>query len=76
LAEAVTLVTLRDRRSDRIKAGLRLATAPRSYDWMFLSVPDSLFFLYYLVRPLRIAGRYGAKLVKGPWSRTDSIESQ
>jgi hypothetical protein len=65
-AEAVTLVTLRERRRDRLRACLRLAATPRSYDWMFLSVPDSLFFLYYLVRPLRLAGKYGAKLLRGP----------
>jgi hypothetical protein len=64
-AEAVTLVTLRERRSDRLRACLRLAASPRSYDWMFLSVPDSLFFLYYLVRPLRLAGKYGTKLLMG-----------
>jgi hypothetical protein len=62
-AEAATLVSLRERRLDRLRSCLRLATTPRSYDWMFLSVPDSLFFLYYLVRPLRLAGKYGAKLL-------------
>jgi len=62
-AEANTLVSLRERRLDRLRSCLRLATTPRSYDWMFLSVPDSLFFLYYLVRPLRLAGKYGAKLL-------------
>jgi Uncharacterised nucleotidyltransferase len=62
LAEALTLVSLRERRRDRLKACLRLVTTPRRYDWMFLSVPDSLFFLYYLVRPLRLAGKYGAKI--------------
>jgi hypothetical protein len=60
--EAVTLVSLRERRRDRLKACIRLVTTPRRYDWMFLSVPDSLFLLYYLVRPLRLAGKYGAKL--------------
>jgi len=63
-AEAVTLVSLRERRRDRLRACLRLAAMPRSYDWMFLSVPDSLFFLYYLVRPLRLAGKYGARLFR------------
>src|SRR5260370_1519550 len=62
-AEAGTLVSLRERRRDRLRSCLRLATTPRSYDWMFLSVPDSLFFLYYLVRPLRLAGKYGARLL-------------
>lgn len=61
-AEAVTLVSLRERRRDRLKACIRLVTTPRRYDWMFLSVPDSLFFLYYLVRQMRLAGKYGAKL--------------
>lgn len=64
-AEAVTLVTLRERRRDRLRACIRMATAPRIYDWRFLSVPDSLYFLYYLVRPLRLAGKYGAKIFSG-----------
>lgn len=64
-AQALTLVTLRERRRDQLRAGLRLAATPRSYDWMFLSVPDPLFFLYYFVRPLRLAGKYGAKLLSG-----------
>ncbi len=64
-AEAGTLVSLRERRRDRLRSCFRLATTPRSYDWMFLSVPDSLFFLYYLVRPLRLAGKYGARLFSG-----------
>jgi len=61
-AEAATFISLRERRRDRFKAGVRLALTPRSYDWMFVSVPDSLFFLYYLLRPFRLAGKYGARL--------------
>jgi hypothetical protein len=64
-AEAGTLMSLRERRRDRLRSCFRLVTTPRSFDWMFLSVPDSLFFLYYLVRPLRLAGKYGARLFSG-----------
>ena len=64
-AEAATLMSLRERRRDRFKAGVRLALTPRSYDWMFVSVPDSLFFLYYLLRPFRLAAKYGARLFNG-----------
>ena len=70
-AEAVTLVSLRERRRDRLKACIRLVTTPRRYDWMFLSVPDSLSFLYYLVRPVRLAGKYGARLFRDSDSQED-----
>src|SRR5207253_11246677 len=39
-AEAATLVSLRERKRDRLRSCLRLAATPRSYDWMFFSVPD------------------------------------
>jgi hypothetical protein len=58
-------LNVRERKRDRLRSCLSLAATPRSYDWMFLSLPDSLFFLYYLIRPLRLVGKYGAKLLKG-----------
>ena len=74
---ALTLLSLRERKRDRLRSCLSLVAHPRSYDWMFLSLPDSLFFLYYLLRPLRLAGKYGAKVVKAAagWPKTgaDSV---
>jgi hypothetical protein len=33
---------------------LRYATTTNPADWDFISLPDKLFFLYRLVRPLRL----------------------
>ena len=61
---AILNLRMRERRLDRLGSFLRLIFTPRSYDWMFLSLPEWLLFLYYPLRPLRLAGKYGAKLVK------------
>jgi hypothetical protein len=61
--EALLLVSLRERKRDRIRSSLRLAAMPRSFDWMSISLPASFSFLYYLIRPLRLAGKYGKKAV-------------
>ena len=55
---------LRERWRDRIRSFFRLVATPRVYDWMLLPLPDSLFFLYYLLRPLRLAVKYGTKPLK------------
>jgi len=60
--EARFLVSLRERRRDRIRSSLRLAATPRSYDWMSVSLPASFWFLYYLIRPLRLLGKHGRRL--------------
>jgi len=52
-------LSMRERTRDKIRCCFSLIATPRIYDWMFLSLPDSLFFLYYLVRPFRLAGKYG-----------------
>ena len=44
---------------------LRLAIAPSRVDKHFLPLPSSLDFLYYLIRPLRLSGQYGLKLLRG-----------
>jgi len=63
LNEALVQLRMRERGRDKLMSGFRLATAPRSYDWMFLTLPRWLFFLYYPLRPLRLAGKYGARLL-------------
>lgn len=62
---ALLQLRMRERRRDRIACGLRLAATPRVYDWMLVPLPKRLFFLYYLLRPLRLAGKYGVKLLNG-----------
>jgi hypothetical protein len=62
---------MRERKRDKLKSCLRLAAAPRVYDWMLLPLPGWLFFLYYPLRPLRLAGKYGTKLLTGSKSVED-----
>ena len=68
---ALLQLRMRERRRDRLRSSLRLVATPRVYDWMFLPLPDRLFFLYYLLRPLRLAGKYGAKLLQ----RSEPVEN-
>jgi hypothetical protein len=53
---------MRQRLSDRIGSLSRFIFTPRDYDCMFASLP--LPFLYYLVRPVRMARTYGMKILK------------
>lgn len=71
---ALLHLRMRERKRDRLRSCLHLAATPRVYDWMLLPLPDSLFFLYYLLRPLRLAGKYGAKLLKGSDGGENSIK--
>jgi len=48
-----------ERRRDKVLFCLRLASTPTVEDWQALSLPTSLSFLYYLIHPLRILGKYG-----------------
>src|SRR5260370_10798107 len=53
-----------DRKQDRLRFCLRLAGTTTVYDWTFVPLPEWLFFLYYLLRPLRLAGKHVAKSLK------------
>ncbi|MEE9165893.1 MAG: nucleotidyltransferase family protein [Candidatus Neomarinimicrobiota bacterium] len=53
---------MRERVRDRVNCFLRMATVPTVGDLMFLPLPQSLFLLYYLLRPIRLAGRLGLGL--------------
>ena len=48
----------RDHLSDRWRYCLKLQT-PSSKDWAFYPLPESLDFLYYLLRPVRLGIEYG-----------------
>jgi hypothetical protein len=56
----------RERRRDRVRycAGLALATTPG--DWSVLDLPRSLFPLYYPVRMVRLAAKYGGLARRRP----------
>ncbi len=64
--ETLLHLKMRERKRDRFKACLRLAFSPRVNDWTALALPSGFSFLYYLLRPLRLAGKYGARLMKSP----------
>jgi hypothetical protein len=57
------LMRVQDRRVDRIRYGLSVLTAPTTIEWHELPLPASLSFGYRLLRPLRLAGKYGVRLV-------------
>ena len=75
LDRAGLFLGMRERKRDKIRSCFSLIATPRTYDWMFLSLPDSLFFFYYLVRPLRLAGKYG-RLLKGSQRAETTITSR
>jgi len=66
---AILDLKMRERKRDRLRSGVRLILTPRSYDWMSLSLPESLSFLYYLLRPVRLARKYGLQLLWGSKDR-------
>lgn len=53
----------RDRRRDRCRHYLRAALEPAPADFRAVSLPATLFPLYYLVRPIRLAGVFARRLV-------------
>ncbi len=71
LAGTSLQLRMRERKRDKLTSCLRLAAAPRVYDWMLMPLPARLFLLYYLLRAIRLAARYGAKLLNG--SLTEQI---
>ncbi|MCR4318909.1 MAG: nucleotidyltransferase family protein [Candidatus Brocadiaceae bacterium] len=50
---------LMERVQDRISYCVHVLTTPGPADWSSLPLPDFLFPLYYALRPMRLAGRYG-----------------
>jgi len=50
----------RERWRDRVRYCVRLAISPTEYDWATLTLPESLSFFYYILRPIRLlTGKYG-----------------
>ncbi len=52
----------KERLQDKIRFSLRLITTISPQDWAFLRLPSSLHFLYYFVRPIRLATKYVFKI--------------
>jgi hypothetical protein len=53
----------RERWKDRIQYCARVATVITPEDWTFFSLPNFLFPIYYLIRPIRLMKKYGLKLL-------------
>ena len=54
----------KERLQDKIRYCQRLVTTISPRDWSFLPLPASLFFLYYLLRPVRLTSEYLFRLRK------------
>lgn len=57
-----------DRKRDAVVGLLRSVLVPTISDWQAVSLPNGLYPLYYLLRPMRLAAEYSAAL--GQWIRT------
>jgi hypothetical protein len=49
----------RERLADRSRYCLRLVSTPTAGDFELVSLPARLSFLYYVLRPIRLARKYG-----------------
>ncbi len=54
----------RERLHDRLSYLLRLGMAPTVFDWQAVPLPPSLHFLSYLIRPARLASKYGRLVLR------------
>ena len=63
-ANLVYNLRLRDCPTDRARYAWRWLTLPSPEDWEWRPLPDALFPLYRVLRPLRLALRYGRRAVR------------
>jgi hypothetical protein len=54
---------LREHWKDKVRYCLDLGLTPTFEDWQSVHLPDSLFSLYYLIRPFRLVLQYGPRLL-------------
>jgi hypothetical protein len=59
LSDALFQLYARERMGDGLRYAVSLALAPTVADWTGARLPGCLAFLYYLVRPGRLAAKYG-----------------
>ncbi len=51
----------RERWRDRLRYCARVALTPTPGDWAWLRLPDALYPLYYVARPIRLIAKYGPR---------------
>ena len=59
----------RERWQDKIQYFFRIAIIPNEKDLVLLPLPRPLYFLYYLLRPIRLIGKYNIRLVQELFSQ-------
>ncbi len=55
---------VRERLQDKLCCWLRAAMTPTTSDWVLLPFAEFPLFLYYLIRPIRLLGKYGLRAIK------------
>jgi Uncharacterised nucleotidyltransferase len=55
---------MQERLPDKIRYCARAATTQTVEDWELLSLPSFLFPAYYVLRPIRLAGKYGLRMLE------------
>ena len=55
----------KDSLQQKLRDGLRSLFVPTAEDCVFMSLPNRLFPLYYLIRPIHLSGRYVLGWLKG-----------
>lgn len=56
---------VRERLLDKILYFFRFVLTPSFGDWQFVQLPEPMFFIYYLIRPFRLIGKYIFRLFGG-----------
>jgi hypothetical protein len=54
---------MRERFKDKARYVLYLTFTPNTRDWNLLRLPNFLFSLYYILRPIRLLAKYGVRLL-------------
>jgi hypothetical protein len=62
LALALFQIRARERLGDGVRYALSMALTPTVADWFSYRLPASISFFYYLLRPIRLVGKYFRRL--------------
>jgi Uncharacterised nucleotidyltransferase len=57
-------IRMRERWRDKVRYCAYTALVPSVEDWQYLPLPKPLYPLYYVVRPFRLVGSYGPRLLE------------
>jgi hypothetical protein len=58
------ILNVREKIADKLLYLLRLASTPSVEEWRVATLPGPLYFIYYLIRPVRLIIKYGWKWVR------------